>query len=84
MIINYSIPIIGGISGIAHHPLQYVISETTDRSLFGSVSLGLVGMITRPLSGAAELVARTGQGILSHVGWNTLPKVMQMLIHIQV
>lgn len=75
---EFGISLLGGISGIAHHPLQYVISETTDRSLFGSVSLGLVGMITRPLSGAAELVARTGQGILSHVGWNTLPKTKHL------
>ena len=67
----------GGISGIAHHPLQYAASSTGtgNRSLFNSISLGLVGVLTRPLSGAAELVARTGQGIMSHVGWNSIPAV---------
>lgn len=51
------------------------MSNTTNRSLFNSISLGIVGVLTRPLSGAAELVARTGQGIMSHVGWNTIPMV---------
>lgn len=63
----------GGISGIAHHPLQYAASESGDRSLINSISLGIMGVLTRPLSGAAELVARTGQGILSHIGWNAIP-----------
>lgn len=67
---------VGGISGLAHHPLQYAVSSTGNRSLINSISLGIVGVLTRPLSGAAELVAKTGQGILSHVGWNTVPMVL--------
>lgn len=69
----------GGISGLAHHPLQYAVSNTGNRSLINSISLGIVGVLTRPLSGAAELVAKTGQGILSHVGWNTVPTVILLL-----
>lgn len=36
------------------------------RSLVTGVGLGLVGMVTKPLSGAAELVALTGQGNFYH------------------
>lgn len=39
------------------------------------VGLGLVGVVTKPLSGAAELVALTGQGLLQGAGWNSLPSV---------
>lgn len=49
--------------GIAHHPLQSVMADGgSPRSLVTGVGLGLVGMVTKPLSGAAELVALTGQG----------------------
>lgn len=65
----------GAIGGLAHHPLQYAIRDNPDRSLVNSIGLGLVGVITRPLSGAAELVALTGEGLLSGVGWNQAPKV---------
>lgn len=74
----YSITLIhfpGAISSIAHHPLQYVISEEPHRSLVNSIGLGLVGVITRPLSGVAELVALTGEGLLSGVGWTNTPTV---------
>lgn len=43
--------------------------------LVTGVGLGLVGVVTKPLSGAAELVARTGQGLLQGAGWNSLPSV---------
>lgn len=48
--------------------------------LVTGVGLGLVGVVTKPLSGAAELVARTGQGLLQGAGWNSLPSVKN--IHI--
>jgi vacuolar protein sorting-associated protein 13B len=32
-----------------------------------------VGALTKPISGAAELLALTGQGVLQSVGYNTLP-----------
>lgn len=63
-------------AGIAHHPLQQVWSgETSTRGLVTGVGLGLVGVVTKPLSGAAELVALTGQGLLQGTGWNSLPAV---------
>lgn len=44
------------------------------------VGLGLVGAITKPLSGAAELVALAGQGLLHGAGWTSLPEVRQQSI----
>ena len=35
------------------------------------VARGLVGVVTKPLGGAAELVAQTGQGLLHGTGWYT-------------
>ena len=64
------------VAGLAHHPLQQVWSgEITTKSLVTGVGLGLVGVVTKPLSGAAELVALTGQGLLQGAGWNSLPSV---------
>lgn len=54
---------LGAVGGIAHHPLQSVMTDgASPRSLAAGVGLGLVGVVTKPLSGAAELVALTGQG----------------------
>lgn len=72
---NPIIIVTGAISSIAHHPLQYMMSEAPDRSLVNSIGLGLVGVVTRPLSGVAELVALTGEGLLSGVGWTNTPAV---------
>lgn len=57
------ISLLGAVGGIAHHPLQSVMAEgASPRSLAAGVGLGLVGVFTKPLSGAAELLALTGQG----------------------
>ncbi|KAJ8948160.1 hypothetical protein NQ318_009252 [Aromia moschata] len=69
------ISLLGAVGGIAHHPLQSVMTEgASPRSLAAGVGLGLVGVFTKPLSGAAELVALTGQGLLQGAGWNSLPE----------
>ncbi|XP_030768330.1 vacuolar protein sorting-associated protein 13B-like isoform X2 [Sitophilus oryzae] len=71
---NFGISLLGAVGGIAHHPLQSVMSEgASPRSLVAGVGLGIVGVFTKPLSGAAELVAMTGQGLLQGAGWNSLP-----------
>ncbi|PNF20823.1 hypothetical protein B7P43_G12077 [Cryptotermes secundus] len=75
------ISLLGAVGGIAHHPLQSVVSEgASTRGLVKGVGLGLVGAITKPLSGAAELVALTGQGLLHGAGWTYLPEVRQQSI----
>ncbi|KAK0091414.1 hypothetical protein PV326_003263, partial [Microctonus aethiopoides] len=71
---GFGISLLAAVGGLAHHPLQHVWSgETTTRGLVTGVGLGLVGVVTKPLSGAAELVALTGQGLLHRTGWNSLP-----------
>lgn len=75
------ISLLGAVGGIAHHPLQSVMSEgPSTRGLVTGVGLGLVGAITKPLSGAAELVALTGQGLLHGAGWTSLPEVRQQSV----
>ena len=55
----------GGIGGLAHQPIQALISEgASTTSVVGSVGRGLVGVITKPIGGAADLLVHTGQGFL--------------------
>lgn len=60
---SLGISLLGAVGGIAHHPLQSMMTTgASPRSLAAGVGLGIVGMFTKPLSGAAELLALTGQG----------------------
>ncbi|KAK3912926.1 Vacuolar protein sorting-associated protein 13B [Frankliniella fusca] len=69
------ISILGAVGGLAHHPLQSVLSgQPSPRGVVTGVGRGLVGMFTKPLSGAADLVAMTGQGLLQGAGWSNLPR----------
>ncbi|XP_008548362.1 intermembrane lipid transfer protein VPS13B [Microplitis demolitor] len=71
---SFGISILAAVAGLAHHPLQnFLSSDSTTRGIVTGVGLGLVGVVTKPLSGAAELVALTGQGLLQGTGWNPLP-----------
>lgn len=63
------ISLLGAVGGLARHPME----ARNAVQLFAGVGKGLVGAIAKPLSGAAELVALTGQGVLQSVGYNTLP-----------
>ncbi|XP_076631853.1 vacuolar protein sorting 13B isoform X1 [Colletes latitarsis] len=75
---GFGMSVLAAVAGLAHHPLQQVLSgEMTTKSLVTGVGLGLVGVVTKPLSGAAELVALTGQGLLQGAGWNSLPSPRQ-------
>ncbi|XP_008197902.1 intermembrane lipid transfer protein VPS13B isoform X1 [Tribolium castaneum] len=75
------ISLLGAVGGIAHHPLQSIMADgASPRSLAAGVGLGLVGVLTKPLSGAAELVALTGQGLLQGAGWNPLPQPRSDLV----
>ncbi|KAJ8911374.1 hypothetical protein NQ315_014205 [Exocentrus adspersus] len=56
------VSLLGAVGGIAHHPLQSVITDgASPRSLAAGVGLGLVGVVTKPLSGAAELCCHQQQ-----------------------
>ncbi|XP_034952254.1 vacuolar protein sorting-associated protein 13B [Chelonus insularis] len=73
---GFGISLLAAVAGLAHHPLQNFWSqEPSTRGIVTGVGLGLVGVVTKPLSGAAELVALTGQGLLQHTGWNSMPLI---------
>lgn len=63
------ISLLGAVGGLSKHPLQ----ARSPFEVVTGVGRGIVGAITKPLSGAAELVALTGQGMLNTVGYNTMP-----------
>ena len=64
------ISILGAVGGIAHHPLQALFDQGLSPTGFvGGITRGIVGVVTKPLGGAAEFVAQTGQGLLHGTGW---------------
>uniref|UniRef100_A0A1A9WB28 VPS13_C domain-containing protein n=1 Tax=Glossina brevipalpis TaxID=37001 RepID=A0A1A9WB28_9MUSC len=63
------ISILGAVGGLAHHTLE---AKTPTEMLTG-VGKGLVGAFTKPISGAAELLALAGQGMLQTIQFNALP-----------
>lgn len=63
--------LLGAVAGIVDHPMQALISEE-ERGPSGfvkGVGKGLIGVVAKPIGGAAELVAQTGKGILRGTGW---------------
>lgn len=63
------ISILGAIGGIARHTLN----AKSPGQIVAGVGKGIVGVLAKPISGAAELVALTGQGVLHTVGFNEMP-----------
>ena len=50
------ISLLGAIGGIAGHPIKSLVENgPTPISLVGGITRGLVGIVTKPLGGAAEL-----------------------------
>ena len=66
----FGISILGAIGGLAHQPIQAVINEgISPSSVVSGVGRGLVGVLTKPIGGAADLLVHTGQGLLQGAGW---------------
>lgn len=68
---EFVISLLGGLAGIAHQPLQALIAHeggTSVSEVASSVGRGLVGVVAKPLAGAADLVAMTGTGLLQGMG----------------
>ncbi|XP_054747188.1 intermembrane lipid transfer protein VPS13B isoform X1 [Anastrepha obliqua] len=65
------ISILGAVGGLARHTLE----ARSPVEVMTGVGKGLVGAVAKPLSGAAELLALTGQGVLHTVGFNTMPEL---------
>ncbi|XP_077522225.1 vacuolar protein sorting 13B isoform X1 [Amblyomma americanum] len=65
------ISLLGAVAGIVDHPLQALIHEESrgPTGFVKGVGRGLMGAVAKPISGAAELVAQTGKGILQGAGW---------------
>jgi len=65
------------LAGIADQPLQvFTRAQTGDcatvsgtaTGLVSGISKGLIGVVTKPIGGAAEFVSQTSLGLLHHVG----------------
>lgn len=79
---EFGISLLGAVGGLVNHPIQYAIQEGRERKrgFVNTVAIGLVEAITKPISGAAELVAMTGEGFLAGVGWIKTPQVIKYTI----
>ncbi|XP_043921582.1 vacuolar protein sorting-associated protein 13B [Protopterus annectens] len=76
------ISLLGAIAGIVDQPMQN-FQKTSEahasaghkaKGVISGVGKGIVGVFTKPIGGAAELVSQTGFGILHGAGLSQLPK----------
>ncbi|XP_051791807.1 intermembrane lipid transfer protein VPS13B-like isoform X3 [Erpetoichthys calabaricus] len=82
------ISLLGAIAGIVDQPMQNFqrTSETQGsagskaKGVISGVGKGIVGVFTKPIGGAAELVSQTGYGILHGAGLCQLPKQLYLPI----
>ncbi|KAM9723999.1 intermembrane lipid transfer protein VPS13B isoform 3-T3 [Menidia menidia] len=80
------ISLLGAIAGIVDQPMQnFQRNWETQRSagcqakgVISGVGKGIVGVFTKPIGGAAELVSQTGYGILHGAGLWQLPKQLHL------
>ncbi|KAI5620879.1 vacuolar protein sorting-associated protein 13B-like, partial [Silurus asotus] len=78
--------LLGAIAGIVDQPMQtftrsvegHSTAASTARGVISGVGKGIVGVFTKPIGGAAELVSQTGYGILHGAGLWHLPKQQYM------
>lgn len=64
--------LLGAVAGIVDQPIQGIQRASDMREaasgVISGVGKGLLGVVTKPLGGAMDLVSQTGQGILQGVG----------------
>ena len=67
--------LLGAVAGLADQPLQTLTRDVSSKvsgnrasGLVSGVGKGLVGVITKPLGGAAEFVSQTSLGLLHSSG----------------
>ncbi|XP_060248832.1 intermembrane lipid transfer protein VPS13B isoform X1 [Meriones unguiculatus] len=76
------ISLLGAIAGIVDQPMQNFQKTSESQATAGhkakgvisGVGKGIMGVFTKPIGGAAELVSQTGYGILHGAGLSQLPK----------
>lgn len=76
MIVIFAFPTSAAIGGIAHHPLNSLLDTggVSPSRFVSGLTKGLVGVVAKPLGGAAEFVAQTGQGLLLGTGWASIQR----------
>ncbi|KAH8362480.1 hypothetical protein KR200_005474 [Drosophila serrata] len=67
------ISLLGAVGGLAHHTLE----ARSSVGFIAGITKGIVGAFTKPISGAAEMLALTGQGVLHTVGFNAMPQQVE-------
>ncbi|XP_063055639.1 intermembrane lipid transfer protein VPS13B-like [Engraulis encrasicolus] len=80
------ISLLGAIAGIVDQPMQNFqrtwelqsSAGSTAKGVISGVGKGIVGVFTKPIGGAAELVSQTGYGILHGAGLWELPKQLYL------
>ncbi|CAH1773157.1 unnamed protein product [Owenia fusiformis] len=82
---GFGISLLGAIAGIADQPIQEMTrrgdterrtsASKTAVGVVAGVGKGLMGVVTKPIGGAAEFVSQTGQGLLLGAGLSKYPTV---------
>jgi vacuolar protein sorting-associated protein 13B len=68
---SLGVRMLGAVGGIAHYPIQSIIQGgTSPKNIAAGVAKGVVSVVTKPVGGALELLAMTGEGILKGTGWS--------------
>ncbi|XP_041362052.1 vacuolar protein sorting-associated protein 13B-like [Gigantopelta aegis] len=86
---GFGLSLLGAVAGLADQPIKNVISNQTQTErptsrssaatgIVTGMGKGLVGMVMKPIGGAAEFVSQTGQGILHGTGLGMLPQRRQL------
>ena len=86
---SFGLSLISAVAGIVDQPMQsfHRIDESSStlsatRSVLAGVGKGLIGVVTKPVGGAMELVSHTGQGIMHGTG--LIPKLRHRSIEQQL
>ena len=65
------ISLLGAVGGVAHHPISAIVEQgLSPTGMVGGITRGIVGVVTKPLGGAAEFISQTGHGLLVGTGWS--------------
>ena len=69
--------LLGAVAGIIDQPIQNIQQATDLRGaatgVLTGVGKGLIGVVTKPVGGAMELLSQTGHGILEGAGLDKQP-----------
>ncbi len=69
---SFSLSLLSAVAGLVDQPMQSIQqmdeSGRTATTLLKGVGKGLLGVVTKPVGGAMDLVSKTGQGIMHSAG----------------